>query len=249
MRIVLAIGEPVIAPRGAPRAVWEPLSSSADAARILAPLIREHEVVITHGTGSERSVGTRLATALRREVLGLVTASLKPCSLVDVVALVEAGLMVVAPTGSDLAAAALAMAVEADALMLLTEADAVYRDFGTPNARPLRRLTTVQAKALLVDGTVSPPSMTPKLEAALRFASTGGFAVIAALDDLHAALHRAAGTRVVLAEGSVPARSGAPFPAGVVRGEELLVRGITAGRADAGSNSPMSRRKAGTRRE
>ena len=246
MRMVIAIGGHALAPQGAPRADRESLSGVADAARVLAPLIREHEVVITHGIGSERTFGTRLATALRRAVPGLVTASLKPSLLGDVATLVEAGLMVIAPTGSDLAAVALATAVEADALMLLTEVDAVYRDFGTPNATPLRRLTTAQAEAFLAGGTVSPPSMAPKLEAALRFASTGGFAVIAALDDAQAALHRAAGTRVVLAEEPVRLRSGTPSPKqGSCAAGSYRFGGSPPAGTDAGSSSPMSRRNGG----
>lgn len=211
MRMVLAIGGSVLAPRGEPRSdCGRPRRASA-IARVLAPLVREHEVVITHEIGSERAFGADLATALREAVPGLVTASLKPSSLVDVGALVEAGLTVVAPSGSDLAAVALATAVEADALVLLTDVDSVYRHFGTPDATPLRRLTTAQAEAFLTDGTVSPARMAPKLEAALRFAAMGGFAVIAALEDVDAALHRAAGTRVVLAEEA--GRAPSPPPA------------------------------------
>jgi len=207
MRMVLAIGGNAFAPRGEPRSDRAQLSRVDATARVLAPLIREHEVVITHGIGSERTLGAVLATALREAVPGLVTANLRPSSLVDVAALVEAGLTVLAPTESDLAAVALATAVEADALVLVADVDAVYRDFGTPNATPLRRLTTAQAETFLTDGTVSPARIAPKLEAALRFAATGGFAVITAMEDVEAALHRAAGTRVVRAEGPGPAVS------------------------------------------
>jgi carbamate kinase len=200
MRMVLAIGgRAVEAHRTAP-ARGRPGGSAGAAARLLAPLVRDHQVVITHGVGSERAFGSALAGELREAVPGLATTSLKPSSLVDVAALVDAGLTVIAAAANERAVVALATEIEADALMLLTEVDAIYRDFGTPGATPLRRLTTVQAKALLEQGAVAPPSMAPKLDAAMRFAATGGFAVIAALADVEAALHRTAGTRVVLAD-------------------------------------------------
>ncbi len=200
--MVLSIGGRVVDVDGEGRADRGPLSRAETTARVLAPLVRDHQVVVTHVVGSDRSFGATLAGALRDAAPGLVTTSLKPSTLVDVSALVNAGLTVIASAANELAVVALANAIEADAMMLLAEVDAVYRDFGTPHATPLRRLTTTDAKALLDQGTVTPPSMAPRLEAAMRFAATGGFAVIAALGDVEAALHRRAGTRVVLAEGA-----------------------------------------------
>lgn len=199
--MVLAIGGPVIDLRDT-RPSGRGLSSRVETtARTLTPLVRNHQVVVTHVVGSDRSFGAALAGALRDAVPGLVTTSLKPRTLVDVAALVDAGLTVITSVASELSAVALANAIEADALMLIAEVDAVYRDFGTPRATPLRRLTTTEAKVLLDRGAVTPPGLTPKLDAALRFAATGGFAVIAAIGDVEAALHRAAGTRVVLTGG------------------------------------------------
>jgi carbamate kinase len=200
--MVLSIGGRLVDVDGEGRADRGPSGRAQTTARVLAPLVRDHQVVVTHVVGSDRSFGASLADALRDSVPGLVTTSLKPSTLVDVAALVEAGLTVIASAANELAVVALANAIEADALMLLAEVDAVYRDFGTPRATPLRRLTTTDAKALLDQGTVTPASMAPKLEAAMRFAATGGFSVIAALGDVEAALHRRAGTRVVLAEGA-----------------------------------------------
>jgi carbamate kinase len=202
MRMVLSIGGRVVDVPRAAAANRGPLGRAETTAHVLAPLARDHQVVIAHLVGSDRSFGAALAGALRDAVPGLVATSLKPSTLVDVAALVDAGLTVIASAANELAVVALANAIEADALLLLAEVDAVYRDFGTPRATPLRRLTTTDAKALLEQGTVTPPSMAPKLDAAMRFAAGGGFAVIAALRDVEAALHRAAGTRVVLADGA-----------------------------------------------
>jgi carbamate kinase len=98
----------------------------------------------------------------------------------------------------DRAAGAIAESVGADALALLTDVDAVYRDFGTAHATPLRRVTPREAGDLVASGEVGPTGMGPKLDAARRFAETGGFAVIAAVDDVAAAMRRTAGTRIVL---------------------------------------------------
>jgi carbamate kinase len=202
MRMVLSIGGRVVDVHGAGTPERGSLGRVKTTARALAPLVRDHEVVVTHVVGSNRSFGADLAGALRDAVPGLVATSLKPSTLVDVAALVDAGLTVIASAANELTVVALANAIEADALMLVAEVDAVYRDFGTPRATPLRRLTTTDARALLEQGTVTPPGMAPKLDAAIRFAATGGFAVIAALRDVEAALRRAAGTRVVLADGA-----------------------------------------------
>lgn len=200
MRMVLSIGGRTVDGDGEGRAGRRPPGRVATTAHVLAPLARDHQVVVTHTVGSDRSFGASLAGALRDAVPGLVTTSLEPSALADVSALVDAGMTVIAPVADELAVVALANAVEADALMLLAELDAVYRDFGTPRATPMRRITTTDAKALLDQGKVTPSDMASKLEAAMRFAATGGFAVIAALGDVEAALHRAAGTRVVRAE-------------------------------------------------
>lgn len=93
----------------------------------------------------------------------------------------------------DLASSLLARALRADALLLLTDVDAVYHDFGTPRAAPIRRATVSELRAL----SFAPGSMGPKVAAACEFAATGGFAGIGALDAVAAILQGAAGTRIV----------------------------------------------------
>lgn len=93
----------------------------------------------------------------------------------------------------DLSAALLALELEADALLLLTDVDGIQLDYGTPVARPLREATAASLAALdLPTG-----SMGPKAEAARRFVERGGeFAAIAPLENAVAALEGDAGTIV-----------------------------------------------------
>jgi carbamate kinase len=55
----------------------------------------------------------------------------------------------------DRVAAILAQQLEAEVLMILTDVDAVYGDWGTPAARPLRRLTLAEVGALVASGGVN----------------------------------------------------------------------------------------------
>ncbi|MET4805002.1 carbamate kinase [Limibacillus sp. MBR-115] len=92
----------------------------------------------------------------------------------------------------DAASALLARQLKADALLLLTDVEAVYRDFGTKNAARISNLTPTEACALGLPA----GSMGPKVTAACDFASTGGFAGIGRLDEAVAILEGRAGTRV-----------------------------------------------------
>ena len=98
----------------------------------------------------------------------------------------------------DRVAAILAHQLGAEVLMILTDVDAVYAGWGTPAARPLRRLTLAEVDALLAAGGVNEGGMRPKVEAAAGFVRTaGGRAIIARLDDGPAALRGEAGTTIV----------------------------------------------------
>jgi carbamate kinase len=93
----------------------------------------------------------------------------------------------------DLATAKLAEALEADALLLLTDVPAVMRDFGTPDAAPISRATP----AALRREQFPAGSMGPKVEAVCRFVElTGDLAAIGALDDATEILAGKAGTVV-----------------------------------------------------
>ena len=93
----------------------------------------------------------------------------------------------------DLASALLARELKADALLLLTDADAVYRDWGTPDASPIRRATPQALDEL----DFAAGSMKPKVRAACEFvAHTGGMAGIGKLSDALAILEGKAGTMI-----------------------------------------------------
>ncbi|TIP13948.1 carbamate kinase [Mesorhizobium sp.] len=80
----------------------------------------------------------------------------------------------------DLASSLLARQLKADMLLMLTDVDAVYVDYGTAAARPLRRVTSTE-----ISGRDFPAgSMGPKVGAAIEFAeATGKPAAIGRLDD------------------------------------------------------------------
>jgi carbamate kinase len=93
----------------------------------------------------------------------------------------------------DLAAALLATELGADALLLLTDVDAVYDGWGTEHARVVRRAVPAQLRAL----EAAAGSMGPKVEAVCRFVEAGGaLGAIGALRDGAAILEGEAGTTV-----------------------------------------------------
>ena len=81
----------------------------------------------------------------------------------------------------DLCTELLARELDADLFVMLTDADAVYLDWGTPTQRAIRRATP----ASLADIGFAAGSMGPKVNAACSFAqATGKKAAIGALADL-----------------------------------------------------------------
>ena len=100
----------------------------------------------------------------------------------------------------DLCSELLARELEADLLVMLTDADAVYLDWGTPTQRPIRRTSP----AALVGTSFAAGSMGPKVEAASRFACGGGRAAVGALPDAAKLVAGVAGTHIVA--GPVPLR-------------------------------------------
>jgi len=111
--------------------------------------------------------------------------------------------VVVSPTGAvrgveaviemDLAAALLAKQLEADALLLLTDVDAVYVGWGGDKARPVRETMPAELRKFQF----APGSMAPKVEAACRFVEASGkFAGIGQLEDAASILYGLRGTIV-----------------------------------------------------
>jgi carbamate kinase len=94
----------------------------------------------------------------------------------------------------DLCSELMARQLEADVFIMATDVDAVYVDWGKPEARAIRR----SSPAALRDFGFPAGSMGPKVAAACRFAErTGKRAAIGALKDLEAILRGEAGTTIV----------------------------------------------------
>jgi carbamate kinase len=298
MRVVAALGGNALLRRGEPADAEVQRRHVADAARSLAELARDHELIVTHGNGpqvgllalqsaayteiapypfdvlgaeSEGMIGYLLEQALRneipnRQVAALLTqvlvdpddpafkapgkpigpvydeatgrrlaaergwtvrsdgdrwrrvvASPEPQAIIEldtITTLVDLGVIVICAGGGgipvvkngagrlhgveavidkDLSAALLALELQADALLLLTDVEGVQLDYGTPSARPLHEATPAELAALdLPSG-----SMGPKAVAARRFVERGGqVAAIASLENARAALEGNAGTIV-----------------------------------------------------
>ncbi|CAN5712595.1 carbamate kinase [soil metagenome] len=97
----------------------------------------------------------------------------------------------------DRVAAVLARQLDADVLMILTNVDAVYEGWGTPSARPIRRLAVGRADTMIAEGAFDAGGMRPKVEAATAFARAGGRAIIAHMASGPAALRGETGTTIV----------------------------------------------------
>jgi carbamate kinase len=93
----------------------------------------------------------------------------------------------------DRASALLARELGADVLMMLTDVDAVYQDWGMPEARALRGISPGVAQRM----TFAPGTMAPKMAAACEFVErVGRIACIGHLKDAAAILAGTAGTRI-----------------------------------------------------
>ena len=97
----------------------------------------------------------------------------------------------------DLAAAALARDLGAELLLILTDVDAVYLDWGKPTQQALGRITPDEAERLDHARQFGEGSMAPKIRAAVDFVRrTGGRAVITELARGRDAVRGLAGTTI-----------------------------------------------------
>lgn len=151
-----------------------------------------------------------------------VVASPEPLDILDapaVLAMVRAGFVVIAAGGGgipvvrgddgrlrgveavidkDLSAALLALALDADALVVATDVPSAVLGFGTPEARPIGEVTVTQLRAYAGEGHFASGSMAPKVEAACRFVERSGRrAVITSLDNISEAMDGGTGTVVM----------------------------------------------------
>jgi carbamate kinase len=97
----------------------------------------------------------------------------------------------------DYATAVLAVGLEAERMILVTDVDSVYREYGSPAAAPIPRMDTDEAARMAA--TLPPGSMGSKLESAVDFVRRRGGAaevIITRPEDLLLAAAGRAGTRI-----------------------------------------------------
>jgi carbamate kinase len=100
----------------------------------------------------------------------------------------------------DRVSAILGTQLEAEVLMFMTNVDAVFEGWGTPEAKPIRHMTVDQAEKMAAGGSLDAGGMKPKVEAAAGFVRRGGKrAIIAKLSEGPAALRGETGTTITRA--------------------------------------------------
>lgn len=98
----------------------------------------------------------------------------------------------------DLASAKLAEEVGVGIFIIATDTEGVALDWGKPEQKFLKTLTTEQASRYLEAGYFPPGSMGPKVEAAVRFIEKGGKrAVITSIEKIRDAVIGKAGTEII----------------------------------------------------
>lgn len=97
----------------------------------------------------------------------------------------------------DRASAVLGNEIGAHTFLILTEADGVYLDYGTPDQKKIDRLSIDEARTYIDEGQFPPGSMRPKIEAAINFIEGGGkMVMIASIEEGYLALEGRAGTTI-----------------------------------------------------
>jgi carbamate kinase len=102
---------------------------------------------------------------------------------------------VAAVIDKDYAAERLASLIRADSLILITPVDKVSIYYGTSKQKDLGRISVEEAKIYFDDGHFPPGSMGPKIEAAIKFISSGGGrTIITSIEGLDDAIKGKGGT-------------------------------------------------------
>ncbi|MEB3756888.1 MAG: carbamate kinase [Desulfurococcales archaeon] len=95
----------------------------------------------------------------------------------------------------DLASMILAISIKADGLVIATDVDGVYLNYGSPNAELISRIDVSKLRKLYEQEEFPPGSMGPKILACIRFVeATGKWAVIGSLEHLEDSVNRIKGT-------------------------------------------------------
>lgn len=98
----------------------------------------------------------------------------------------------------DLASSLLARRLGADLFLISTAVEKVYLHFGTPQQRPLDRITVGEARQYIQEGHFAPGSMRPKIEAIVAYLEAGGkAALITNPENIERALAGETGTWIV----------------------------------------------------
>lgn len=99
----------------------------------------------------------------------------------------------------DATSALLGNLIEAQRLVILTDVEFVYRDYGRPSQEPIRRASAGELEEMLRRGEFQDGSMGPKVRAAVDFIRRGGGKVahIASLERCTETLSGHSGTVVV----------------------------------------------------
>lgn len=189
------------------------------------PALKEPTKFIGHEMTPERAASLRAhGVAVRQDARGRwrrVVGSPRPLAVHElgvIAELVKRGTIVIACGGGgapvyrdqalglegvdavvdkDLVAAVLARDLGATMLLILTDVDAVYLDYGKPTQRALRTLSVKEADRLDHAGTFGEGSMAPKVRAATDFVRrTGGRAIITELGRGREAVRGEAGTTI-----------------------------------------------------
>ena len=101
----------------------------------------------------------------------------------------------------------LAVALDADDILVVTSVPCLYINFGKPDQRALSEVGLEEVLAYQKEGQFPPGSMGPKIEAAAAFlAKKGGTVIITDAAHLVQAVAGKAGTRIVHEKASKPAR-------------------------------------------
>jgi len=99
----------------------------------------------------------------------------------------------------DMAGMKLAQVVDGDIYLVLTDVDHVFINYGKENEKPVRQMTTEEAKQYLADGQFPEGSMAPKIRACIAFVENGGErAIITSINNAVSALKSESGTEIVL---------------------------------------------------
>lgn len=99
----------------------------------------------------------------------------------------------------DYASALLASQLQAEMLIISTSVERVYINYGKPDAKPLNRMSFLEAKRLISEGQFASGSMLPKIEAVLNFLEKGGKeGIITSPEHLVRAVRGETGTHIVM---------------------------------------------------